>query len=341
MKVGFDISQLAFSGGVSTYTQNLAKHLSKDLKLETVFFYSSLRKGYLGDLKNVKQFKIPPTITEILFNRFRILPIESFIGDIDIFHSSDWTQPKTKAKKITTYHDLVPIKYPQWSSPKVVDVHKRRLKLVESEIDHVIAVSQSTKKDLLDVSSIPENKITVIYEAAAEYFKPQNERRIEEFRLKYKLPKVFVLAIGGVGERRNLDRVKKATNGDYPLIITGQDLPYLKDEEMPLLYSAAAVLLYPSLYEGFGLPVLEAMQSGVPVITSNISSLPEIGGDAVLYVDPLDTSKIKIKLKEVLEDKKLHTEMIKKGLIQAKEFSWEKCADETAEVYERVLSYNN
>ena len=104
-----DISQIAHGGGVGTYTQNLALGLAQMQDFKTVFFYSSLRKPYRGNLSNVKSFSVPPTLLELLFNRLRILPIETFIGEVDVFHSSDWIQPKTKAKKVTTYHDPLKI----------------------------------------------------------------------------------------------------------------------------------------------------------------------------------------------------------------------------------------
>lgn len=336
MKVGFDISQTAHIGGVVTYTKNLALELSKNPKLQMSYFYTSLRKPYQGNLPNVKSFKIPPTLAEILFNRVRAVSIEKFIGPIDIYHSSDWLQPKTKAKKVTTYHDVVPLKYPQWSHPKIVQVHKRRLELVEKEIDMVIAVSEATKKDLLEVSKIPESKIKVVYEGVEEKFKPFTEKEVEAFKKRLNLPPEYVLAIGGVGERRNLPRVKEAAK-NYNLVITGQTIPYLKNEDMPLLYSGAKALLYPSLYEGFGLPILEAQACGTPVVTSGVSSMPEVGGDGALYVDPLNVQDITEKLTTVMEDEKVRTDMIKKGFINAKKFSWQKCAEETVAIYQKLV----
>src|SRR3989344_171095 len=177
IRIGMDISQLAHTGGVATYTRNLAEQLQKLQDLEMIFFYSSLRKPYHGEFKNVKKYRLPPTLFEMLFNRWRNVSIERFLGPLDIFHSSDWTQPPSKAKKVTTYHDVIPLKYPKWSHPKIVSVHKRRLFLVEKEIDFVIAVSESTKKDLMEVSNIPEEKIKVIYEGPIADFKPKSEEK--------------------------------------------------------------------------------------------------------------------------------------------------------------------
>lgn len=336
MKVGLDISQMAHSGGVTTYTKNLAERLSRFPDLEIAYFYSSMRRPYRGNLPNVKSYRLPPTLFEILFNKLRFLEIEKFIGPIDIFHSSDWVQPPTKAKKVTTYHDVVPLKYPQWSHPKIVEVAKRRLQIVEKEIDMVIAVSEATKKDLLETSSIPAEKITVVYEGVDQLYKPQEPDQVEKFRQEYGLPSEFILGIGGVGERRNLDRVREAVKG-YPLVVSGQTIPYLPAEKMPLLYAAAKILLYPSLYEGFGLPILEAMAVGTPVVTSNVSAMPEVGGEAALFVDPEDVEEIGDKVKEVMEDRELREDMGRKGLKQAKKFSWEKCAKETVEVYSKLM----
>ncbi len=331
-----DISQIAHGGGVATYTRNLSEKLSKFKDLEMVYFYSSLRKAYHGPLKNVKKYRLPPTLFEMLFNRWRNVGIEKFLGPLDVFHSSDWTQPPTKAKKITTYHDVIPLKYPQWSHPKIVSVHRRRLAIVEKEVDLIIAVSESTKKDLIEVSNIPEGKITVIYEGPTGDFKPQPKEKLDKFRKKYKLPKNYVLAIGGIGERRNLKRIKEASK-DYHLVIAGQTIPWLEIDELELLFSSATVLLYASLYEGFGLPILDCFACGVPVITSNISSIPEVGGDAAIYVDPLNAEDIKRKLKLIMENKEIREDLIKKGFEQVKKFSWEKCARETAEVYREVI----
>ncbi len=330
-----DISQIAHLGGVSTYTKKLAEGMSMEKELDIVFFYSSLRKPYKGTLKKVKSYFMPPSLLEPLLNKLRV-PIEKFIGDVDIFHSSDWIQPKTNAKKITTYHDVVPLKYPEWSTPSVVSVHRRRLKLVEKEIDMVIAVSETTKKDLLEMTNIPVEKIRVVYEGVGSNFTPQSVEEINKFKKKYRLPEDFILAIGGVGERRNLDRIKRAVKG-YQLIISRQDIPPLSDEEMPLLYASAKLLLYPSLYEGFGLPILEAMAVGIPVITSNVSSMPEVGGDAAIYVDPMDESDIETKVKQVINSEKLREELIKKGFAQAKKFTWKKCIDETVSLYKEMM----
>lgn len=339
LRVGMDISQLAHQGGVATYTKNLAEQLSVLPGLEMVYFYSSLRKPYKGQIKNVKSYRLPPTLFEMLFNKWRNVNIEKFIGPVDIFHSSDWIQPPTKAKKVTTYHDLVPLKYPQWSHPKIVAVHKRRLQLVEKEIDMVIAVSESTKKDLLEISRIPESKIKVIYEGPSYDFKPQSEDKKRKFKEKYKLPPKYVLAIGGVGERKNLARVREACK-DYNLVITGESLPWLSIEELQLLYACADILLYASLYEGFGLPILDAQVCGCPVVTSNVSAMPEVAGEGAILVNPYDIDDIVEGMKR-LQVTGYRQQLIKNGLENVKRFSWDRAAEETAKVYRNLISLSD
>ena len=335
IKVGFDISQIIHPGGVAGYTKNLASELQKNPELEMIFFFSALRKSYRGGLKNVKKFRLPPSLFEVLFNRIRNVGIEKFIGPLDIYHSSDWVQPPSKAKKVTTYHDVIPLKYPQWSNPKIVAVHKRRLKIVQREIDKVIAVSNSTKNDLMEMTGLKNDQIKVIYEGVSGIFKPASGKEIAEFKKKYNLPGEFILAIGGTGERKNLKRIKQAAK-DYNLVTTFKDIT-VSDEELPVLYSSARCLVYTTLYEGFGLPILESMACGTPVITSDVSSMPEIAGQAALLVNPANEEEIKKSIHRVLNDKDLNSELTEKGFRRAKEFTWQKTAAETFQVYKNLM----
>jgi glycosyltransferase involved in cell wall biosynthesis len=159
-------------------------------------------------------------------------------------------------------------------------------------------------------------------------------KEVEAFRKKYQLPKDFVLAMGGIGERKNLKRIKVACQ-DFPLVITHEDIT-VSDMELPLLYASARVLVYPSLYEGFGLPVIEAQSCGLPVVTSNSSSLPEVGGNAAVYIDPTSIPEIRKAVKKVFYDENIRKELIKSGFNNSKKFSWDKTIAETVALYRKL-----
>ena len=165
MRIGIDISQIVYQGtGVANYTKNLVeKLLALDKKNEYVLFFSSLRRQP-PKIANVRAFKIPPIILEFLWNRLHVLPVEWFIGEVDVFFSSDWTQPPAKkAKLVTTIHDLTPWLYPKTLHPRIVSTHKRRMKWVKKECDMIICDSEATKKDIVKILNIPESKLKVIY----------------------------------------------------------------------------------------------------------------------------------------------------------------------------------
>ncbi len=174
MVIGIDISQLAYPGtGVANYLGSLVQHLIEiDTKNNYVLFFSSLRGKLKTEnlkLKNnprvkIKTFKIPPTVLDILWNKLHILPIESLIGDVDIFITSDWTEPPAKkAKKVTILYDLIVYKYPKETAKKIVEVQKRKLSWVKKESQRILCISESTKKDAEEILGINKDKLEVIY----------------------------------------------------------------------------------------------------------------------------------------------------------------------------------
>jgi glycosyltransferase involved in cell wall biosynthesis len=356
MRIGIDISQIVHEGtGVSTYTQELVRALlSIDKENKYVLFGASLRK--LSTLKDFakslkgeafeKFYPIPPTLAEPLFNCFPRPPIELFTGKLDVFHTSDWLEPRALCPKVSVVHDLAMFRFPEVAHPKILATHKRKLELVKKESRIVIAVSESTKKDLVEIMGFDPKKIVVIYEAAGSQFKPTLGKS------KLAIDGKYLLTLGTREPRKNLRRVIEAFSRlhlpDVMLVIVGkfgwgEDIRpvenviiagYLPNEDLPSVYSNAEAFVYPTLYEGFGLPVLEAMSCGVPVVTSNVSSLPEVAGDAAILVDPNDSDAITSGIRQVLKDK---DKLILKGYKQASKFSWEKTARQTLEVYNRAV----
>lgn len=176
MRIGIDISQLAYPGtGVANFVKNLVENLiSTDQQNEYVLFYSSLRKEFdptIFDISQksvnpnvvIKTFHLPPVLLDFLWNRLHILSIEKLIGPIDVFLSSDWTQPPSKAKKVTILYDLIIYKYPEETAKKIVAVQKRKLQWVQKEVDSIICISEATKKDAIDILHIPADKLHVVY----------------------------------------------------------------------------------------------------------------------------------------------------------------------------------
>jgi hypothetical protein len=169
MRIGIDISQLAYEGvGVSKYLKNLIEHLSAvDTNNEYILFFSSLRRNpprfQVGPNFKIKRMHIPPTALNFLWNKLHVLPVEKFVGEIDLFITSDWTEPPSKAKKATIVYDMIVYKSPEETDKKIVETQKRKLDLVKRESSKILTISESSKKDIVEILGIPENKIEVIY----------------------------------------------------------------------------------------------------------------------------------------------------------------------------------
>lgn len=360
MKIGIDISQVTYGTGVSRYTENLVRVLlSEDKKNNYFLFGGTLRrksdlKRFLSTLRGsfrAKLFPIPPTLADVIWNRLHIIKIETLIGKVDVFHSSDWSQPPSDAFKVTTVHDLVPLKFPKLTPPKIFAVHKRRLKWVKEEVDRIIVPSETTRKDLVNFG-VQSKRIRVVPEAPSSIYKPSKKSQIEKLKKGYKISGKYLLAVG-TNPRKNIERIMRAfdlvrAGEGLKLIIIGGETIFLRDkerrdvrfvghipeEEMSVFYTGAEALVYPSLYEGFGLPILEAFSCKTPVVTSNFGSLKEVAGNAAVLVDPYDTDSIVEGIKEALKYRK---ELIKKGVKRVKNFSWKKTAKKTLETYNEVM----
>lgn len=276
----------------------------------------------------------------------------------------------SKYKSIITVHDLTPLAFSHHFKSGLKgnlkwQIQKRSLK----NADAIISDSESSKKDIIKYAGISSSKIKVIYLAAGSEFKVLNvKEEAEETRRKYSLPQKFILYVGDATWNKNLPRlIEAASKINVPLVMVGKALidkgidthnPWNKDlvkvqdlaeknknvfrlgfvptEDLVLIYNAATVFAMPSIYEGFGLPVLEAMACGCPVVTSKEGSLQEIGGEACEYVDAYDVDSIAAGISEVFNSEDLQQELSKKGLVQSKKFTWEKTARETMNVYQKV-----
>lgn len=361
MKIAIDISQAIYGTGVSVYTKNLAENLIKLFpEDEFILFGGSLRRK--NELQNLakklkgtpKIYPFPPKFLDFVWNSLHVVPIDKFIGDVDIVHTSDWTEPPSKFPKVTTVHDMIPFKYPQTTTDMIRQAHRKRLAWVLRESDRIIAVSHSTKEDLMSILKVPENKIVVIPEGVEDRYRPQPLEIIDSIKRKYKIKNDYIFSLSTLEPRKNQKGLIEAfqiTRKEYPdmqLVLGGKtgwgDIPepvegvlmpgYIPDSDLPVLYAGATVFALPSFYEGFGLPPLQAMACGAPVVTSNISSLPEVVGDAGILIDPDSVQDIATGIIKAIKNQ---PELREKGLLQAKKFTWERAAKETYNVYKLAI----
>ncbi|KKT49528.1 MAG: Glycosyl transferase group 1 [Candidatus Collierbacteria bacterium GW2011_GWC2_44_18] len=362
MKIAIDISQAIYGTGVSVYTKNLVGNLIKQFpEDEFILFGGSLRRQkelltLAKKLKGIpKIFPFAPTLMDFVWNSLHLIPIETFTGPIDLVHTSDWTEPPSKYPKVTTVHDLVPFLYPQTTTDSIRNAHKKKLAWVIRESRKIIAVSESTKRDLISILRVPDNKIVVIPEGVEERYTPQPQEIIDLAKRHYKTGDSYIFTLSTQEPRKNqavlikaYERVRE-TYPDLKLLIAGrvrQDgglsktegviVPgYIPDADMPALYSGCLAFVLPSVYEGFGLPPLQAMACGAAVAVSNISSLPEVIGEAGVLFDPGSVEAIVAGIIEAIENR---AGLRPKSLKQASKFSWKNTANATYKVYQEVLS---
>ena len=365
MKVGIISEQLNQSlTGVGNYTYYLIKGLNK-LDADKDFLYLITHRNNKFFANDEIIINNPfPVLKTYAWYPYLIRKLRNYKFDIVHNPTQFPTIFRLKQKYIITVHDLIQFTLPQ-DRPGRKIIFKLLFPRTLKTADKIIADSNSTKKDLMNYFNIPEEKIRVILLAADEKFKPLNNEETKEVRQKYNLKFPFILYVGILEPRKNIPTLidafykLKKKNSPTKLVIAGKKgwkykeifetinklnlqkdvifTGYVPDEDLPALYNAADLFVFPSLYEGFGLPPLEAMACGCPVITSNTSSLPEVIGDAGIIVNPYDVDALADAMYKSLSNDGLREDMFKRGLERAKMFSWEKCARETLEVYEEVL----
>ena len=263
---------------------------------------------------------------------------------------------------VVTIHDVIPHVFPQQYLKNILEriYYETAIRISIKRSQKIITISEFSKQELIKHYGVKPDKIAITLLAYNRAFrKIKDVALLKPVKEKYNLNDKYLLAIGGSEYRKNMQRLINVYqlhfSGEYKLIVVGGkwrdvDLPgkYASDknirfltnipeEDLIAIYNMAEVFVFPSFYEGFGIPVLEGMACGVPVITSNVSSMPEVGGDAAVYFDPYDENDMAAKIESVLNNGMLRKEMIAKGLQKVKEYSWEKCAKETLQVYKEVL----
>lgn len=370
--IALDISVLNEKNktGIGVYTYQLIKNLLKINKKDKfiLFGISTLQNfEYLKniDLKKnpnveIKIYKMPSKFFRrafLLWQKLNWPKIESFFGPVDIFHSFNWNLPPiAHGKMVATVFDMTPFLFPKLHQEKTIQLDKIRLDRIKKYADLVITISQNSKKDFLKFST--KTNVEVIYPGVGENFllKPKTSGSVLG---KYNLDGgEYILAVGTLEPRKNIKRLINAylkSRVKQKLVLAGNwgwegselsdminenkdkiiTAGYVQDKDLPYLYKEAFCLVYPSLYEGFGIPVLEAQACGCPVITSDVSSLPEAGGKGAIYVNPYSVEDI-VRGIEIVKDKVERENLVKAGYENIKRFRWEESAKKLNFLYQQL-----
>ncbi len=363
-------------GGIGRYVRELVTALSliDQTTPYSLFVSGALNSGLpesIGSNFNWKPTRLTPKWLARIWYRARLpLPLEIFTGPVSLFHATDFVLPPTfpSIPTVLTVHDLSFVRVSDSASPALKQYLDVVVPRSVSRSTHILADSQATANDMMTLYGVSPNKVTVLLSGVNSRFAQSIvDVGLMTTRKKYLLDNFpYIFTVGTVQPRKNYIRLIQAlvqlrTKGiDIHLVIAGGkgwlDNPiyraieenhmqafvhfigFANDEDLPALYKNATCLAFPSLYEGFGLPVLEAMAAGIPVLTSNVSSLPEVAGDAAITVDPYDLEAITDGLKRLILDTELRNMLIQKGLARAQEFTWEKSARQLLGIYQDLLA---
>lgn len=371
MKIGFDGKRAANNlTGLGNYSRSLIEQLSVNFPNNEYYVYSPKVKNAIQinqffDLKNV-QLKLPKQGKKFLWRSLRIN--KDLVQDqVDLFHGLSHEIPygihKTNIKSIVTIHDLIFLRYPAYYQFIDRKIYNWKSKYACLHADKIIAISEKTKADIIEFYNIPPQQIEVIYQSCDDNFKrPFAKDRLLAIKEKYHLPNKYLLNVGTIENRKNLALLIQALKlipEEYKLVAIGKQTPYyqtvlqeitknglesrvlfLKDipfADLPGIYQNAKIFVYPSFYEGFGIPIIEALYSGIPVVAATGSCLEEAGGPNSLYVSPTDFEALAQAINKIISDEDLASEMSKKGLEYVQKFNQNSVSNALYQVYQSLL----
>jgi glycosyltransferase involved in cell wall biosynthesis len=377
MKIGIDYTAaLKQSGGIGRYTRGLITTLAQlDAQNDyTLMLTPDAPREGLQTFRShpnfaPKIYPLPERWLTIGWHRLNLpAPVEWFAGPVDLFHSPNFILPPVRqAKTLLTVHDLSFIRHPQGAVGRLRRWLEKVVPRSLARADHVLADSESTRLDLMDIYNVPSEKITVVGAGVEERFQPITDAlKLESVRRRYRLPPgKFVLSLGTLEPRKNFTGLIAAFSQSpiretHHLVIGGGKgwlyddifkaaasslvadrihfIGFVADDDLPTLYSLADIFAYPSHYEGFGIPVVEAMACGVPVVCANNSSLPEVAGQAALQVAATDITALADILRQLSVDHLLRENRIRQGFRQAQQFNWPAAAKRLLRVYRNLVS---
>ena len=370
MRIGIDARKLR-DFGIGTYVRNLLRQLGRqESRHEYVVFCREQDWETVEECGPCFRPVVESAPNYSIAEQFA-LPLDLRRETVDLFHAPHYVLPLlTTCRSVVTIHDCIHLRFPQYLPNRIGYAYARaQMWTATHKAARVMTVSEASKRDIMRYFRVPESRIDVIYNAIDDRFwRDPDEEDIGRVRERYRLTAPFVLYAGNIKPHKNLERLIEAFHllrqtsaelRDVELLIIGDEISkyatlrravhrhklhkhvrffgFVPDQTLAALYRLAKVFVFPSLYEGFGLPPLEAMASGTPVITSNVSSLPEVVGDAALMIDPYEPDAIADAMRRVLTDATLHAELRVRGLARAREFSWERSIARVREIYDEVL----
>jgi glycosyltransferase involved in cell wall biosynthesis len=371
MKIGFDGKRAANNlTGLGNYSRSLIEHLAKGFPQNQYFIYTPkakepILKFSLFNLQNI--FLKLPQKSKFLWRSFGV-KYQLLKDKIDLFHGLSYEIPfglkKTGIKSVVTIHDLIFLRKPEYYQPIDRLIYNYKSKYACKNADQIIAISEKTKQDIIELYNISPAKIEVIYQSCDDSFKvAATAAQKEEVKIKYNLPNQYILSVGTIEARKNILAIVKAMpkiNADFKLIIIGKEKPYakivkqeieklgitnrvvfLKDipfKDLPSIYQMASLFVLPSYYEGFGIPIIEALYSKVPVVAATGSCLEEAGGPDSLYVDPDDFKGFSTAINNVLVNSSLQQAMKEKGLQYVQKFNNEVINEHLMSCYRKIVN---
>lgn len=374
MRIGFDAKRAFLNNtGLGNYSRDAIRVLSHFYTDNKYFLYTPKEKensrlDFLDERNNTFVRTPQSLLNKTLKSYWRSKSIvrDLFTNKIDIYHGLSHELPlgieKTNIKTVVTIHDLIFIRYPHLFRTIDRKIYYKKFKSACQRADKIIAISQQTKQDIIDFFYIPEEKIEVVYQGCnAIFHNPIANNTKQAVQEKYNVPKDYLLSVGSIEERKNLLTILKALKElpNQKLVVIGNGKAYkikclrfiskhnlsnrvlflsgLNLDEMAAIYQNAQMLIYPSIFEGFGIPILEALFSKTPVITSKDGCFAESGGAFSKYINPLSAEQMKEAILEILNSKELQEKMKSEGLQHAQNFTDHKIADNLMKVYSNLL----
>ncbi|SDR12072.1 Glycosyltransferase involved in cell wall bisynthesis [Chryseobacterium soldanellicola] len=365
MKIAFDAKRFFHNtSGLGNYSRDLVRILAEYFP-ENEYILMNKNKSERGaDIVNKPNVHFVETSKGTMSRQLK-MGKDAQKQNADIFHGLSGELPfkwdKKPIKKIVTIHDLIFIRYPQYYSFFDRKIHLWKFKKAANTADKIIAISEQTKRDIIQYLKVPESKIEVIYQGCHKSFKEQQSSELTQItKEKFSLPERFILNVGTIEDRKNLLNIVKAIKGtDIPLVVVGKKTKYftkIQDfikknklenqvhflegvsmEELAMIYKSADIFVYPSFFEGFGIPVIEALFSKTVTITSNTSCLPEAGGPDSVYIDPNNYLDIQSKIKFLWDNESERKRRADKGFEFVQKFNDKPIANELMNLYQKIL----